>query len=91
LKDNFSTLKEYHIGQFSVELFVNGTWITVFMGDKIGSCKIIHLAESYDASKFRFNILQSKGIPSVYHIGIADGSKKEYRRILIDKGDLWLK
>jgi alpha-L-fucosidase len=81
LKDNFSTLKEYHIGQFSIELFVNGTWKTVFMGDKIGSCKIIHLPEIYDASKFRFNILQAKGIPSVYHIGIADESKKEYRRI----------
>ncbi|WP_316817605.1 alpha-L-fucosidase [Pedobacter nyackensis] len=82
LNDSFSTLKKYHIDQFSIELMVDGNWKTVYMGDEIGACKIIKLPVGYNASKLRLNILHSKSIPSIYHIGISNDTKKHYRKVL---------
>lgn len=81
LEDGFSTLKQYHIDQFSIELMIDGKWKTVYMGDEVGSCKIIKLPEIYNASKLRLNILHSKEIPSIYHIGISNDVEKQYRKI----------
>lgn len=81
LKDSFSTLKKYHVDQFSIELMVDGKWKVVYMGDEIGACKIVKLPEIYTASKLRLNILHANDIPSIYHIGISNDTKKLYRKV----------
>ncbi|WP_316818866.1 alpha-L-fucosidase [Pedobacter nyackensis] len=80
LPDGFSTLKKFHVKQFSVELLLNGKWETVFMGDQIGACKIIRLPNVFNTRKVRLNILRSDAIPSIQHIGISNDTQKKYRK-----------
>jgi alpha-L-fucosidase len=69
------------VQQFSIEVYNNGAWKTIYMGDGIGACRIITLPEYYTASKIRLNILQASAIPSIAHFGVADTKSKGVRVI----------
>lgn len=81
LADGFTTIRKFFAQQFSIEVFNNGAWKTIYMGDGIGACRIIILPEYYTASKIRLNILQATAIPSIAHFAVADTKSKGVRVI----------
>lgn len=80
LKDGFSSIRKFHIQQYSIAVF-NGEWQTIYTGERVEACKIINLPEYVNASKIRLNIISSKGIPSISHFSVADRKSKGLRAI----------
>lgn len=84
LGDGFSTIRNFHVQKFSIEVF-DGAWKTVFKGDEIGASKIIKLPKYVEASKIRLNITSSNGIPSISHFALSDSKSKGLRKVNSDK------
>lgn len=80
LSDGFSTIRNFHVQHFSIEVF-DGTWKSVYKGDEIGACKIITLPKYEHAAKIRLNITASNGIPSISHFAVSDTKSKSLRKI----------
>ena len=86
LKDGFSTIRNFHIKKFSVEIWNEGAWESVYKGTEIGACKIIPLSKYVNAAKIRLNITDSRGIPAISHFAVSDTRSKGLR--IINSGKL---
>lgn len=90
LGDGFSTIRNFSIKSYSIDIFKNNEWITVETGNGIGACKIISLPELKFASKIRLNVRGShKGMPAISHIAVSNSSTRLPRKIT-QATHLWL-
>lgn len=71
LGDEFSVQHTFAIEEYCVDIFDGTKWITIFMGDKIGACKIIQLPTKHKAKKLKLQILKASKPAGVFHIGVA--------------------
>lgn len=72
LPDGFSTVHEYAIRRFTIEVYVENEWKTVYMGEGVGVCRVITLPEHVRSSRIRLHILQASGLPSICHFAVED-------------------
>jgi len=73
LPDGFSNIRTNRIQEYSVQIWNKGQWETIYFGaESMGDCKVIRLPKYYQTSKVKFNILKSKGKPSINEINIID-------------------
>ncbi len=72
LGDGFSVIHTFAIEEYSIETYDGSKWTTVFMGDKIGACKIIHLPTLHSAKKIRLNILKANKPAGLFHFSVSD-------------------
>ncbi|MNR15829.1 hypothetical protein D3C85_1323880 [compost metagenome] len=81
LKDGFSTIRNFHVKKFSIEIWNKNAWESVYKGTEIGACKIIQLSTYVNAAKIRLNITDSKGIPAISHFAVSDARSKGLRMV----------
>ena len=72
LGDGFSVVHTFAIEEYSIEAYDGSKWTTIFMGDKIGACKIIHLPTLHTAQKIRINILKANKRAGLFHVSVSD-------------------
>ena len=73
--DEFSVLHTFAIEEYSIDVFDGVKWATIFMGDKIGACKIIKLPTIHSAQKIRLSILKANKPSGIFHFGVAKMEK----------------
>jgi alpha-L-fucosidase len=72
LGDGFSVVHTFAIEEYNIEIYEDSKWTTVFMGEKIGACKIIHLPTLHTAKKIRVNILKASKPAGLFHVSVSD-------------------
>jgi alpha-L-fucosidase len=72
LGDGFSVVHTFAIEEYGIEIYDGSKWTTVFMGDKIGACKIINLPTLCMAKKIRLNILKASKPAGLFHVSVSD-------------------
>ncbi|TRX70395.1 alpha-L-fucosidase [Carboxylicivirga sp. M1479] len=77
--DGFSNYRINRIQSYSIEIFKNKEWQTIYMDDKsMGDCKVIRFPYSYQTSKLRFRVLKATAPPSIYEINVIQSDTKGY-------------
>ena len=82
LGDGFSVQHTFAIEAYSIDVYNGEKWTTVFMGDTIGACKIIHLPKIHTAQKIRMQILKASKPTGLFHFSVADTNTKGIRTIV---------
>ncbi len=72
LGDGFSVIHTFAIDEYSIETYDGSKWTTVFMGEKIGACKIINLPTFHSAKKIRIKILKANKPAGLFHVSVSD-------------------
>lgn len=75
LGDGFSVIHTFAIQEYSVDIFDGTKWVSIFMGDEIGACKIIHLPTLHTTKKIRLQILKAKAPSGIFHFSISKENK----------------
>jgi alpha-L-fucosidase len=81
LGDGFSVMHTFAIEAYSIDVFDGANWNTIFMGDRIGACKTVHLPSLQTAQKIRIQILKASKPAGLFHISVADKNTKGIRTI----------
>ncbi|MFV8346983.1 alpha-L-fucosidase [Flavobacterium sp. ZB4P13] len=79
LGDGFSSIRNFGVSQFSIEVFDGKSWKEIYKGKEIGACLTIKLNKKYQAEKLRITILDASRPAGFYHIIVADGKKNVLR------------
>ncbi|RYY34503.1 MAG: crotonobetainyl-CoA--carnitine CoA-transferase [Sphingobacteriaceae bacterium] len=74
--DGFSTLRDFRVKAFAIEILNNGLWKQVHKGAEIGSCLTINLLKEIKAEKLRIKIRDATQPAGFYHV-IVNSSKKQ--------------
>lgn len=73
LPDGFSEIRVPRIQQYSIAIFKDGNWQTIYLGDEpMGDCKVINLPVHYTTGKLRFSVLKAAAHPSLYELSVID-------------------
>ncbi len=72
LGDGFSVVHTFAIDEYSIDIYDGSKWTTVFMGEKIGACKIIHLPTLHTAKKIKINIRKATKPAGLFHIAVSN-------------------
>ena len=73
LPDGFSEVRVPRIQQYSIAIFKDGNWQTIYLGDEpMGDCKVINLPLHYTTGKLRFSVLKATAHPSLYELSVID-------------------
>ncbi len=75
LGDGFSVLHTFAIQEYSLDIFDGAKWVSIFMGDEIGACKIIHLPTLHTTKKIRLQILKAKAPSGIFHFSLSQTIK----------------
>lgn len=70
LKDGFSKIRNYRINEYSVDILQNGTWKSIYTGNEIGACKIIHLPKAINTSIIRISIKKASAPAKISHVAL---------------------
>jgi alpha-L-fucosidase len=81
LGDGFSVLHLFAIQEYSIDIYDGNKWTTIFMGDEIGACKLIHLPTIHKAQKIRIQILKASKPAGLFHFSVANTKTKGIRTI----------
>jgi alpha-L-fucosidase len=81
LGDGFSVLHEFAIQEFCIDMYDGEKWITIFMGNDIGACRIIHFPAMHTAQKVRLQILKADKPAGLFHFAVATTPTKGIRTI----------
>jgi len=68
--DGFSTIRNFRVADFDVEVFNDNNWMPIYSGSGIGACKTLRFPEKLYGSKLRVNIKKSKGSPKILNIAL---------------------
>jgi alpha-L-fucosidase len=82
LGDNFSVLHTFTIEQYRIDLYDGTNWTTIFTGDTIGACKIIHFPSIHKAKKIRLHILKAGKPAGLFHFSVSDTRTKGLRTVI---------
>jgi alpha-L-fucosidase len=82
LGDGFSIIHSFAIDEYSIEIFDAAKWVTIYMGEKIGACKIINLPLMHTAQKIRINILKAGRPAGLFHISVSNSHTKGIRKVV---------
>jgi alpha-L-fucosidase len=77
--DGFSQINLFNVKRYEIDVF-DKEWTMIYTGNGIESCRIINFPEHINGSKIRLRILNSKAIPSISHISVADTRTKRLRK-----------
>lgn len=78
LADGFSNVRTNRIKSYSVQIFKDGKWETIYMSNEsMGDCKVIRFPRYYSTPKIRLNILESEGLPSINEINVIEMKNQE--------------
>lgn len=67
-EDSFTTLHDYHVRAYTVELRVDGQWLVVHQGAGIGAAKRIDLTQVYQADGVKLTITDAVAPPRIAHL-----------------------
>ncbi|HEY1019521.1 MAG TPA: alpha-L-fucosidase [Sediminibacterium sp.] len=71
LPDGFSQTRTNRIQKYSVDIWLDGQWQTIYLGtEPMGDCKVIRLPRKYTTSKLRYKILKATAPPSLYELSV---------------------
>lgn len=71
LPDGFSQIRNGRIKEYSIDIWQNGQWQTIYFGtEPMGDCKVIRFPKKYTTSKLRLNILKATAPASVYELSV---------------------
>lgn len=77
LPDGFSQLRMGRIGEYSIDILMNGQWQTIYLGtEPMGDCKVIQLPKSYHTNKLRFKVIKASALPSLYELSVIQTATK---------------
>jgi alpha-L-fucosidase len=70
-KDQFTTYRTNRIQSYSIDIWLNNEWKTVFMSEEpMGDCKVIRFPIAYKTSKLRFKVLKASAPPSITELNV---------------------
>ena len=79
LEDQFTTLHDYHVRAFTVELRVGGQWKQVYQGAGIGAAKRIDLPQVYQADGVKLSITEAVAAPRIAHLAASHRATRGLR------------
>ena len=79
LEDSFTTLHDYHVRAFTVELRVKGQWSVCHQGTVIGAAKRIDLPQVYHADGVTLRITEATAPPRIAHLAASHRQTKGLR------------
>jgi alpha-L-fucosidase len=80
LGDGFSIIHTFAIDEYCIQAYDGTRWTTVYMGEKIGACKIINLPSIHMANKIKVTILKANKPAGLFHVSVSDSRTKGMRR-----------
>ena len=73
--DGFSNIRTGRIQQYTLDIWQDGQWIPIYVGDEtIGDCKVIRLPHSYQSPRVRLCVLRATLPPSIYELLVINES-----------------
>ncbi len=73
LSDGFSQIRKGRIQEYTIDIWQDGRWQTVYMGtEPMGDCKVIRFPKRYTTSRIRVKVLKATASPSLYEVSVID-------------------
>jgi alpha-L-fucosidase len=77
LSDGFSNYRSNRIQEYSIDIWENGQWTTIYIDERpMYDCKVICFPRYYQTSKIRLNVLKASAPPSIWEFNVIDFTKK---------------
>jgi alpha-L-fucosidase len=75
--DGFSNYRSNRIQQYSIDIWENGQWTTIYTDDQpMNDCKVVRFPRYYQTAKIRLNVLKASAPPSIYEFNVIDFPKQ---------------
>lgn len=72
-KDGFSNQRVDRIQSYTIDVMLEGRWVTVYVGDgSLGDCKVVRLPRKYTSRQVRLNVLSASAPPSIWEFELID-------------------
>lgn len=74
--DIFSNFRYNRIHSYSIDIWKNEKWQTIFTDDRpLGDCKVIRFPVYYQTSQVRLKVTKATAPPSIYEFNVIDAKK----------------
>jgi alpha-L-fucosidase len=76
LGDGFSVIHNFAIEAYTIDVYHNHKWTTIYSGSKIEACKIIILQKVVKSNRLRLQILKANKPAGIFHIAVSKTKSK---------------